>query len=123
MNSNTTSPGNDALDTSDFEVVAKTPQAFYAAPVDVLCDADLTAEEKTRLLEEWVRDLEALAVADEEGMAPENDARRLRDTERLRAASHALGILRGDEVIEPPVVNARSRNPGRHWRKASGDAR
>ncbi len=124
MNANTTSSAGDALDsTSDFEVVAKTPQAFYASPADVLCDADLTAEEKLRLLEEWVRDLQSLAVADDEGMAPENDAQRLRDTERLRAATHALGIVRGDEVIDPPVIHARARNPGRRWRKATGNVR
>lgn len=102
--------------TSDFEVVAENPQIFYAAPSDVLRDPDLTSDDKLRLLDEWVSDLEALAVADGEGMAPENDARRLRDTERLRTATNAIGILRGDDANSEPVKSAPSRAFGRVWR-------
>ncbi len=108
------SPG-EVTDTDDFDVVADNPDDYYESPSAVLSDADLTCEEKERLLEEWARDLEQIAVADNEGMAPVDDDKRERASEQLRQATTALRVLKGEEPGEVP--SARTSVIGRIWRR------
>lgn len=70
------------------------PEAVYATPAEVAADSDLSAEEKTRVLEEWVQDLDARLSADNEGMAPTDETRLAADAETKRAATTLLNVLR-----------------------------
>lgn len=103
--------------TADFSVVAENPDDYYESPAAILADADLTCEEKQRLLEEWARDLELMLNADNEGMAPASEAQSDRDSERLRAANTALRILRGEEPAAQPPDHAKTSAIGRMWRR------
>ena len=45
------------------------PTRFYAAPMDVVHDDDLDADQKRRILESWKKDAELLSTAQDENMA------------------------------------------------------
>lgn len=56
-------------ETDDFDVVVMNPAAFYKGPDEVMADAELTHDQKLRLLEEWELDLKRTLESDGEGMA------------------------------------------------------
>ena len=45
------------------------PTRFYAAPMDVVHDDELDADQKRRILESWKKDAELLSTAQDENMA------------------------------------------------------
>jgi hypothetical protein len=45
------------------------PTRFYAAPMDVVHDDELDADQKRRSLESWKKDAELLSTAQDENMA------------------------------------------------------
>jgi len=52
----------------EFERAFASPTSSFKRPLDVLA-ADLTIEEKTKILEQWEMDARALQVASEENMS------------------------------------------------------
>jgi hypothetical protein len=54
---------------ADIEAIIKDPAKHFAAPRDVVADANLTVDEKRRILDSWAVDAQLLSVAEEENMA------------------------------------------------------
>jgi hypothetical protein len=115
----------DSDDTADFDIVVADPAHYYAAPSDILADAELTLDQKIRLLEEWEIDLRRTLESDSEGMAQGSAAtvfaenRSADDSRRLRQVSNHLRIARGEEKSEP-FVSAPKTVVGRMWHRLFG---
>lgn len=109
--------------TEDFDVVATNPAAYYEGPAEVLADAELTREQKLRILEEWEIDLKRTLESDSEGMAQGPDVQdeaheRSDDAALLRNVSNYLRRARGEDADDKQdYVDAPSTMIGRIWRR------
>ena len=59
------SKGNASIDIED---ALSDPALSFAEPMDIVADAKLSRETKRKLLTQWERDAQLLAVAENEGM-------------------------------------------------------
>ncbi len=75
---------------TDFGTIMLDPARHYAEPRDVLADAELSAEQKRRVLQSWILDAERLSEAEAENMPGDANERTL-----LREARLALLELDG----------------------------
>ena len=56
------------MDVFDKDKAQSDPSSVFEKPADVVVSADLTAQEKTKVLQEWELEARLLEVATEEGM-------------------------------------------------------
>lgn len=52
----------------EFDRMVRDPAAYFAHPIDVAEDSELSVDEKVCLLRHWEEDARSLAVAEEENM-------------------------------------------------------
>lgn len=112
-------------DTEDFDVVVMNPAAFYKGPGEVMCDLQLTREQKLRLLEEWELDLKRTLESDSEGMAqsagpslgPDEEGQRANDAALLRQVSNWLRRAKGEDDGTGGVEDAPRTVIGRVWHR------
>ncbi len=76
------------MTTEKLELALSDPAATFAAPGDVLSDAELSHDEKIKVLLKWEYDASSEAVALEEGMPGE-------ESDDLRQVLLALGKIAG----------------------------
>lgn len=65
------------------------PAAAFPSPAALAADASLSRAERIEMLQRWERDLEARAIADDEGMPPRRRTTDLRD---VALALRSLGV-------------------------------
>ena len=52
----------------DIETIIKDPGKYFTSPREVVCDRELSTEEKRKILDSWALDAQLLSVAEEENM-------------------------------------------------------
>lgn len=102
--------------TSDFDVVTQDPADYYARPRDILADADLTLDQKIKLLEEWKTDLSRKLESESEGMTHCEACQSEEDAAFLKEASTSLRRALGEEPGEL-FPSAPETVIGRMWRR------
>ena len=101
---------SETIEVNDFEQVLNDPAAFYANPLAIVSDDDLSRTQRLRLLKEWAQDLMDRQVAADEGMGAETARVEAAESTLLRQVNVAIETVEASPEAPPGLLT-------RVWRR------
>ncbi|MEY2883456.1 MAG: hypothetical protein RL490_1180 [Pseudomonadota bacterium] len=101
---------------ADFDMVLGDPGAYFRQPQAILDDRTLSRDERLKLLDAWLDDVDARSAATDEGMVPDRVGITDKDVRTRAAIVSARGTLQAATDDDSSIAAVATRV----WRRLTG---